>query len=347
VKSAKELTAAARALATAARAGDFPTTMEALAREVEAMAAPLREAAAMLREAQQSATAAAKSGDARAKAAQTQTVRAADQAVRLADRASEIASALKATSEANAKKMSQAVPQQALIEQETRKAAELLERAGALQQQLQNAQAAALQEVAAETRVISETTLPPARQALGATPDAATAEPPVQAARAALEEQVGKLQAALAGNGASPQAPNGAPKGEGTPSSQQQAQAMAKAMEQMNSQQSASPNGKPSAASAQQAQSMLASAQQKAMNAARASLQQAQEGQGAEGLTMAQGQAAGALPELAPMAPGEWGKLRRQDASEMMQGRAEGVPSEYRTMVETYFRVVAERAQGK
>jgi hypothetical protein len=347
IKNANDLDTAAQALARAAKPGELPDAMEPLAREVEAMAGPLREASAMLREAQQTAAAAAKSGDAKARAAQAQTGRAADQAVRLAERAAEIAGALKSTAETNARKLSQAAPQQALIEQETRKAAELLERAGSLQQQLQNAQAAALQEVAAETRNLAETALPPARQALSSSPDAVTAEPPVQAARAALEEQVARLQAALSGAGSSPQTPNGAQQSEGTPTSQQQAQAMAKAMEKMNSQQAASPNGKPSAASAQQAQSLLASAQQKAMNAARASLQQAQDGQGAEGLTLAQGQAAGALPELAPLAPGEWGKLRRQDAAEMMQSRGEGVASEYRTMVETYFRVVAERVRQK
>jgi hypothetical protein len=43
----------------------------------------------------------------------------------------------------------------------------------------------------------------------------------------------------------------------------------------------------------------------------------------------------------------EWGKLREQSADDLTKGRKEAVSEEYRKSVETYFRVLAERARGK
>ena len=44
---------------------------------------------------------------------------------------------------------------------------------------------------------------------------------------------------------------------------------------------------------------------------------------------------------------GEWGKLREQAAEDLTKGRREKVSEEYRKSVETYFRVLAERARRK
>jgi hypothetical protein len=41
---------------------------------------------------------------------------------------------------------------------------------------------------------------------------------------------------------------------------------------------------------------------------------------------------------------GEWGRLPAQMAKDLMEGRREGVDGEYRNMVETYFKVIAEQA---
>lgn len=43
----------------------------------------------------------------------------------------------------------------------------------------------------------------------------------------------------------------------------------------------------------------------------------------------------------------DWGKLRRRSAEDLTKGKTEGVSEEYRKSVETYFRVLAERAKRK
>ena len=45
--------------------------------------------------------------------------------------------------------------------------------------------------------------------------------------------------------------------------------------------------------------------------------------------------------------PGEWGKLPPKLARDLMEAQREGVSGEYRAMVETYFRVIAEKAREK
>ena len=42
---------------------------------------------------------------------------------------------------------------------------------------------------------------------------------------------------------------------------------------------------------------------------------------------------------------GEWGKLPKQVAEELTQGQREAVAGEYRSQIETYYRVIAERAK--
>jgi hypothetical protein len=52
------------------------------------------------------------------------------------------------------------------------------------------------------------------------------------------------------------------------------------------------------------------------------------------------------LPELDPRTVERiWGKLPPQRVRDIMEGRAEKVPEQYRAMVETYFRVIAEKAR--
>ena len=43
----------------------------------------------------------------------------------------------------------------------------------------------------------------------------------------------------------------------------------------------------------------------------------------------------------------KWGKLRSKSAEDLTKGRSEAVSEEYRRSVETYFRVLAERAKKK
>ena len=107
-----------------------------------------------------------------------------------------------------------------------------------------------------------------------------------------------------------------------------------------------------------QAQAAMAAAAQAAANAmktARAeapSKQPSQEGKSelldrSEGGTLAQG--AGKPYQTPGEAKGskigEWGKLPKQVAEELTQGQREAVAGEYRSQIETYYRVIAERAK--
>ena len=58
-------------------------------------------------------------------------------------------------------------------------------------------------------------------------------------------------------------------------------------------------------------------------------------------------QAEGKLPPGALLKPGEWGKLPPRLARDLMEAQREAVGGEYRPMVETYFRVIAEKAREK
>ncbi len=53
----------------------------------------------------------------------------------------------------------------------------------------------------------------------------------------------------------------------------------------------------------------------------------------------------GALPDARTARSGDWGKLPKQMAEQLSQGQREGVAGEYRNQVETYYRVIAERAK--
>lgn len=58
------------------------------------------------------------------------------------------------------------------------------------------------------------------------------------------------------------------------------------------------------------------------------------------------GAAGGPLPKGAlNMRDGAWGHLPKQMAEQLSQGQHEGVSAEYKNQVETYYRVIAERAK--
>jgi hypothetical protein len=111
---------------------------------------------------------------------------------------------------------------------------------------------------------------------------------------------------------------------------------------------------------AQQALASAAQAQAQAMRQGRTP-GQAQQGQGqqpgqnplSQSQTPGKGASvdAGQLPEGAVpnalLKAGEWGKLPPRLARDLMESQREGVSGEYRHMVETYFRVIAERARDK
>jgi len=55
----------------------------------------------------------------------------------------------------------------------------------------------------------------------------------------------------------------------------------------------------------------------------------------------------GATPDAKGLKQGEWGKLPKQMAEQLSRGQNEAVAAEYRNQVETYYRVIAERAKNK
>jgi hypothetical protein len=58
------------------------------------------------------------------------------------------------------------------------------------------------------------------------------------------------------------------------------------------------------------------------------------------------GTTSGAVPKSAgPLRDGAWGHLPKQMAEQLSQGQHEGVSAEYKNQVETYYRVIAERAK--
>ena len=56
-------------------------------------------------------------------------------------------------------------------------------------------------------------------------------------------------------------------------------------------------------------------------------------------------QSAGPLPELPELKTGIWGQLPKKLAEELTTGRGDQIPDDYRTAIETYYRVIAERSQ--
>ena len=52
-----------------------------------------------------------------------------------------------------------------------------------------------------------------------------------------------------------------------------------------------------------------------------------------------------AVPDLKSAQGGDWGHLPKKMAEQLSQGQRENVPAEYRNQIETYYRVIAERAK--
>jgi hypothetical protein len=124
--------------------------------------------------------------------------------------------------------------------------------------------------------------------------------------------------------------------------------------------QSGQPQSSQAASDAQaQAQQAMAAAAQAAAQAMRAqrseSAAEMQAGEIAEGGEQAASKggvqanagtrANGALPDARTAKSGDWGKLPKQVAEQLSQGQRESVAAEYRNQVETYYRVIAERAK--
>jgi hypothetical protein len=209
---------------------------------------------------------------------------------------------------------------------------------------------------------------PPQAQAASTagSPQEALAEPQISSAPANPQQQVWMartldlLDAAM--NATTPQVnQEGTPGGEQQTAGQQPGQQPGAQQPQQqqpgqNGQQQPSPNANALA----QAQQAMNAAAQAAAAAARASRsEQSQAKQPSSQLAQGDQQAAsetgamaeggemgkGALPNAQLSRTADWGKLPKKVAEQLTQGQREAVAGEYRNQVETYYRVIAERAK--
>ncbi|MBN2269908.1 MAG: hypothetical protein JXN61_04795, partial [Sedimentisphaerales bacterium] len=51
------------------------------------------------------------------------------------------------------------------------------------------------------------------------------------------------------------------------------------------------------------------------------------------------------IPENLTLLSGDWGKLRKLSATDLMKAQKEAVSEDYREMVNTYFRVISQKAR--
>ncbi len=140
-------------------------------------------------------------------------------------------------------------------------------------------------------------------------------------------------------------------------------QQLARTLDELDRQQAAAASGVPEGAPSQQNQSsprnlealaQAAQSQQAAMVAARAQAQQqAVTALGEGGLESTDNPSTtGAMTDFTVISVSrdenaKWGMLRGKSAEDLTASRSEGVSEEYRKSVETYFRVLAERARKK
>jgi len=355
---------AGKALKTAADTPIAKTEGPAeVAGQIGQMAASLREAAANLRDAANTTASAAKRApeDKDAQAARRQTEKASTKASALAEQAKQLQQAMAPSPEANAKAVAEAGGKQGEIGKSVSEASDTLQRAARHETRLNPLKAFEMMNLSGNVEMLAKGTLPKKQQELMASPTPQAAEPPARSAQKSIEEAASAVEAAMGG------AKQGQQQGQGNKSSpemaaaQQEGKQMARALDQLDNALNQQKNGQPSqqpgqqgqqsadkqaAQAAQQAMQNMAQAQQ---DAARNSRQQQQatdsEGSGAEGFYAGKGEVAGDLPQAVAKG-GDWGKLRPELARELMEGARDASGGEYRSMIDIYFKVIAEKARA-
>ena len=365
---------------------DFTKPMTELARQMSELAKPLQQAGSDLNAAAQKAAEALKKlspSDAKAAAAhsaQTQADKAAKKSEEMRREAQQMADQLAAMAKSSDSQMAQAAAQQGPIAQNVADAGSDIGRAGRHESRLGTPQGMALQQVGSDTQAVSEKQVPAAQQALASSQSPATAAGAVDNARQAVEQQLAGLKAALAmeanksASSGSPNASqanqNGQP-AEGNPSSSQaspnsqlspgESKQMARTLDRIDAAMNAaagktqqSQAGNDPNQNASNAMADAAQAQQAAMRSSRQGgnvpgekPSSESQGTGAGAAMKSDELAVGGLPELRNLNNADWAKLPPKLAQGLMEAQRENMASEYRAMVETYFRVIAEKAKEK
>ena len=285
----------------------------------------------------------------------------AQHAAELAQQARALAQQFQQAAQANAQ---QSEAQQAQVAQELQGAqADIQQAARNEQSQGEAMQAQALGQVAQGVQDANQKQVAQAAKAAHEQ-NAQQAAKADQAAQAAIDAQA-KALADARGQQAQPSEnpPQGA---EGAPLADAAAEFMAQALNALNGQGQPQPGqgpphpgqGQPEPGQGDAAQAMAAAAQAQAasMRQGRTPGQGQQPGQNPMSNMPGQGKGAsvqagpmaeGNLPPGALLKPGDWGKLPPRLARDLMEAQRESVGGEYRHMVETYFRVIAEKAKEK
>ncbi len=301
---------------------------------------------------------------------------AAQAAGELTQRTAQLANQLQALSQQTAPPLRAAAKEQDQLQDEVRKAAEDIARSGRHQERLGNDAAHALQEVGEQTRVTADSTMETAQKALQQADLAGQAQAAVNRAQAEVQQDLGALREAM--QRATESMTATAPKG--TPAPEQATDVsrwLARALDRLDQPSAAEGTSRPVSGqpppSAQGAATPAAPATQAA---AKNAMQQAMQAQAS---AMATARNSGQVPGEQNMSPAsnggdtrpeepkvagpegpdepvklaaispkdEWGKLPGRLARDLMDAKGENVPAEYRTMVETYYRVIAEKGKDK
>jgi hypothetical protein len=311
---------APRVNAASAIEGDDAQAAQTVARRLEEARANLQEAA----KAAGAAAGSAGNSDA-AKAALARIQQAQQRVAQFAQQAQQAASALQQAEDASARALSDA--------DRTRHEA-----------RLNPAKSYEMLNVGLTVDGLARATLPDAHREIMAAADPGAAETTAREAKEAIDASARVVMNALGQGGDEGKQQQ---KGPSDPNAKKQAQAKARALDQLDSQmnQGQQKGSQPQKADAKQASKMMSQAQQDATRAERNQPPSDAEAQSAEGYYSAAGKAAGALPQLQGAQNNDWGKLRAQMARDLNDGRRDAQGGEYRAMIDAYFRVIAEQAR--
>jgi hypothetical protein len=297
-------------------------------------------------------------------AAQQNAGKAAQKAADLARQAQQLAQQLRQAEQVESRALAQAAQLQGPAGELAKDAQADLQRAARNAQAMGHPeQSQALEAVAKGVEGVTRNEVPAALKAAQGK-SVPQAQQATQAAEKALQAQSQALAQARA---ATPPNPQGEP-GEASEGalSEAAAQFLAQALNALNGQ-GKPPGGPPGQqppggppGPAQQAVQSAAQAQAQSMMQGRTPGQGQAPGQqpGQQPFSQAPGTGKGAavnagrlpegvLPQNVVLKPGDWGKLPPRLARDLMEAQRESVGGEYRNMIETYFRVIAERAREK
>jgi len=347
----------------------------ALSQEMREVAASLAQANQDLQKASSKTKAVARGENVKpAQAAASQAKEAGNQARDLAKQAINLAGDLQKLDRQMSEQMGQTEGWQERIAQETGAIGDEVARAAMHASRLEQPLANSLQESGEGIQELADDEMGEAQEALASARRASSAQASVENAYNEAENQLEQLECALASMPSMASSLDGAPASPGDPMDYA-SQWMARALDQLDaaSQMAQAPgqsaqHGQPGQTpgpslatqaaeqSAQQAMAQATQSQQAAM--ARARSQSQQPGQDSRMARITSAEAGGAnpdseapyigagmLPEDVILLSGDWGKLRRRRARDLMEAQKEAVAEDYKRMVNTYFKVISERAK--